>query len=689
MSKIKLAVDMTGNVDGKLQMVENAIKRIEKLNGTSIKIKVNDSQVDGLLRKLEQVNNNFSLKINTNSIKELEKSLKNLKLDINDSAFTELQRKLDGLKVKIDVDLAGDVLRQIEGLQGSTINLKVDTSDLDALEDRLSRLLENYLGEGSGGSGGVLGNAAQGGILAGLTGGSILTGAGVGAGVAMTGKAVLSDAEFDELYKRLRMSIGNEDDAKQLYSILKKVNRSGSVSDLNQLGDSGVALGGLLRNHDLNDNELEKLFQIESVFRNNYDVDSKELFNTLNGLMSKEGGDLDKYLNLLNKGFQSGTNNLRGDFLDSIQEFSDQYTAGGFTSDDMVNFYANSVKEGDWNTDGIGNTMLELVNNFSGLANLGNDNDMKDLRNNLDLIGLDWDKLIKKWKKGGPEAQSVLYDISKALLDTDKDTRRIVGTEIFGTPFEDHMDVILQSYIGGNSYLESFSDTVEDTIRQNLDSTFVQVESFKNNLNQLMANFGNELSEVIVPVLGGINSILESTNVWLEGVSEKSNVWRDILFNIIDPTGLIKDSFDFIGEILNGIDEDTNIWQSSLDVIGEKWDNILNKIKKIFELLKNGVVGGFDFLTEGFNGSSDSSLGFTDKLKNNSVMKFLFNLDDAKEQTETKVKNTGSVGNLPSRFNGLGGNNLNINNNSNLILSNGMMKNVIGNVNTRNNYLLR
>lgn len=686
MAKINLAVDLTGNIDGKLKLIENALKRISDVNGKNIKIRVNDSEVDSLLRKLDGITDNISLKINSNSIRELERSLGNLKINISDSQFNELKSKLDSLKINVDVDIANDVLSQIEGLNGGRIELRVDTSDLDALEDRLARILENYLGGGSGGSDSGIGdNAVQGGILSALTGGNILRGAGVGAGVALAGQSIATSADFDRLYRVLRSSVGSDENADRLYDVARNVFRSGSVNDLDSLGSSAGSFGTLLNSSNVSDGELESLLQFNSLFGEQFDFSAPELLNTLNTLVQREGESISYYLDLLTQGFQSGTNNLRGDFLDSIQEFLSQGDLAGFSSKDLVGLYANNVTSGLFNNDLSGNSLLEFVTNISELVKLGNDNDLVDLRNNLEGIGVDFVQVQSLFSNGGVDARKALQLIIDGLLETDEATRRIVGTEIFGTPFEDGGDALLASLSGGTEYLQSFSDSATAIINENLNSTDVQIQSFRNNLVSLSATFGGELSEGLVPILSVVNTLLESLNGYLSNVGDNTNFWRDAVLGVVDPTGVLKDSFDFIGQIINGIDDDTGFWASALDIVNEKWESILEKVQKVFNFVKDGFTNGIDSVGDLFSTDSDLNLG--DRLKSNSLTKFLFNLDDV-EQSETSVSPNSSAGNLSGRFSGLS-NNISVNSNSNLILSNGLMRQTIDNVNSRNNYLLR
>jgi len=240
---------------------------------------------------------------------------------------------------------------------------------------------------------------------------------------------------------------------------------------------------------------------------------------------------------------------------------------------------------------------------------------------------------MEDWEAGGDRAKKVTVDIAKALLEVDRNTRRVAGTELFKTPFEDHMDAILEAYVNGTGYLEQFSDTASDTINQDLETFNTQLNSFNNNMKALLGTFGGEFAEAAVPVLTGLNTLLGFINEKLADSGKESNYLKDVFFLMIDPTGQLRNLFDMIGNIINGIDDDTNVWGSAVKNVGDFFSGILETVKKIWGYVKEILGSGWDLLTTG------GGNGFTNYLKNNPISQFLFGTEG------NKSINTGSKGN--------------------------------------------
>lgn len=282
-------------------------------------------------------------------------------------------------------------------------------------------------------------------------------------------------------------------------------NFKGSIEDLyaQNLGegfqDIANALVQVQRTTKLSGSELEKTTKHALVLRDTFGYDVQESVRSADMLMRQFGVTSEQAYNLIAQGSQKGLDKT-GELLDSINEFTPQFNALGFTANEMFDFFSSGLDAGAWNLDKVGDLVKEFDNRLKDAGDTASREALASLFGEKQSI-----KMLDQISKGALSGADALDLILKKLAAIDRlDDRQTLGIAIMGTQYED----LGQKVVNSLTDVERQFDKTQQTMQQ--------IEELKHlSLTKDIQALGRELmTEVIIPIGEDLMPVLHDLTDW-------------------------------------------------------------------------------------------------------------------------------------------------------------------------------
>lgn len=214
--------------------------------------------------------------------------------------------------------------------------------------------------------------------------------------------------------------------------------------------------------------------------------------------------------NLLTQGQTNGTN-TQGDMLDSINEYSQAFASMGFTMEDTMGYLTNGLAAGARNTDLLGDAMNEfsiLSIEAGGTAEAS-----------FQALGLDANKMMQTFSKGGPAAKQSFRDIVSMISDIEDPVQQnTIGVGLFGTMFEE---------LGVKAF--SALDDVNTSFDQNKDSAANLFNSFTS-IGDSFQYFKRHIETgILIPIGQKLLPYLNMFGSWISSHQSKIAAFGDMV----------------------------------------------------------------------------------------------------------------------------------------------------------------
>ena len=172
---------------------------------------------------------------------------------------------------------------------------------------------------------------------------------------------------------------------------------------------------------------------------------------------------------------------MRGELLDTIEEYSADLSSLGLTGPQAMGALSASVKAGARNTDLAADALRELsIRGIDGT---------KATAAGFTALGLDADVMAQKLAAGGPSAQKATSEIIQALSGmSDPIAQEAAGVALFGTRYEElgpKAIAALDPATAGLTDYEGAAKKAGDTLNGNTASS---VEGFKRKASEMASN---------------------------------------------------------------------------------------------------------------------------------------------------------------------------------------------------------
>lgn len=255
--------------------------------------------------------------------------------------------------------------------------------------------------------------------------------------------------EGDKALAMLEARTGVTGDNLEGYGDIIREVYNGNYGD--SLGDVSETLSTVIQmTDDLDNASLTKVTKNSLALNDVFGFDTVESLRAVNSLVDQFGITSDQAYNLIVQGAQNGLNQ-NDDLLDTINEYAVQFKDAGYSADDMFNMLMNGAETGTWSVDKLGDAVKEFnIRMSDGTAN-----------EYLEQLGVDADKLVAQFNKGGPEAQKAIDTVMEAILNCDDATLQYqAGVGLFGTMWEDLGAETVASLMETKGAIDSNSDAM-------------------------------------------------------------------------------------------------------------------------------------------------------------------------------------------------------------------------------------
>lgn len=273
--------------------------------------------------------------------------------------------------------------------------------------------------------------------------------------------------------------------------------------------DAEAALEGVRRQWALNKNASDEantaIVKGAAAIASSYEgIDFTELIQETNEIASELNVSNENALALVNSLLKAG---FPPEQLDIIAEYGQQLRRAGYEAEDIQAIFAAGVETGTWNID---NLLDGLKEGRIRLAEFGQEvpKATKELLENTNISAKQLQEWGKAVAKGGEEGHTAMQQVVQALANVkDETTKNMLGTQIFGTMWEDQGENIIETLMNIDENLmttEENQQNLNDTIeRLNADPAVKMQQAFQ------------DLKTASEPLLGVIADVVSKIAEWV------------------------------------------------------------------------------------------------------------------------------------------------------------------------------
>lgn len=448
--------------------------------------------------------------------------------------------------------------------------------------------------------------------IAGGLDGTALAWLGVGAAAVSVGsKAVGTATEMDQAMNEYLASTGRgKEETERYQQVLENIYGNNYGESFEDIADAMSQVNKQLG--DMDDESLQTITESAFALRDTFDYDVSESTRAAKALMENFGTDGEKAMGLIAKGAQNGLD-FSGELLDSISEYSGQFSRVGLDADDMFKIFQVGADTGAWNLDKIGDAVKEL-----GIRVIDGSDTTKE---GFETIGLDADEMAEKFAAGGESAKEAFEQTIDALAGVeDPLAQNTAGVDLFGTMWEDlGPEVVTQlASIGDEAYataddMESLKDVKYDDLGSAMDGLKRNLELLLVPLGQALIPLLTMLAQSVLPLVTGVlQPVLELFAALLEPILQLISAALQPLIEVA--TALISSALQplmdtltvltsVFGEMINGITTTVTggienlktIFNSLTDflknVFTGNWKGAWENVKTIFKTIADSFKG--------------------------------------------------------------------------------------------------
>lgn len=236
--------------------------------------------------------------------------------------------------------------------------------------------------------------------------------------------------------------------------------------------------------------ELQYMTESAIGLRDTFGYDVNESIRSVDTMMDNFGITSEEAFNLLAQGQQNGLDKS-GEMLDTINEYSSQFGALGFTVDDMFETMNSGLEGGAWNLDKVGDAVKEF--------NIRAKDGSKSTSEAFQALDMDAGKMAETFAKGGPAAQDAFQTVVKEISAIEDPIKRNeIGVALFGTQFED-LEVKAFSALGNTG--TKFDQTVDSMERINAVKYDTPMQAIAGIGRQLEVGIVQPIMQMVMPAI--------------------------------------------------------------------------------------------------------------------------------------------------------------------------------------------
>ena len=365
-----------------------------------------------------------------------------------------------------------------------------------------------------------IGKAAK--VAAGVTAAAATT-----VGVA----AVKSYTEHEQAVNSMAAATGAAgEELEHLQAAMEGVYQNNFGDSLQDAADAVAMVDRNLKN--ISPDEIQEATEAALALQDTFEYGVEESTRAAAAITKNFGGSAKEAFSLIAAGAQNGLD-YSGELIDTINEYSSQFSKLGFTADGMFQLLQSGADSTAWNLDKVGDAIKE----FSIRAIDGSDTTVQAFKD----LGYNANAMMETFAGGGEDANKAFFDVLNTLMDMDDQVKRdALGVSLFGTMWEDLGTEAMQAMADASTAAYDTQGALEqiNSVRYNdLESA---MQGVKRQAEGILWTIGEQLEPYI---LDGLNFLSATVIPNVQTAVEKLGGY--VQSNVI-PT--IKTAAQWIGE---------------------------------------------------------------------------------------------------------------------------------------------
>lgn len=324
--------------------------------------------------------------------------------------------------------------------------------------------------------------------------------------------------EWQEATNQVASSTGAA--GKELESLrgaMERVYADNFGEDVADVADAVALVDRNLAN--LDQEGLTKATEGALALRDAFEYEVEESTRAAEAIRKNFGTSVEDAFSLIAAGAQNGLD-YSGELIDTINEYSSQFSKLGFTADGMFNLLQSGADSTAWNLDKVGDAIKE----FSIRAIDGSDTTVSAFED----LGYNAEKIMATFAAGGEGANTAFFEVLNTLMDVDDQVKRdALGVSLFGTMWEDLGVEAMQAMADASSAAYDTQGALE------------QINQVKyNDLDSALQGIRRQMEVDLLPAADAVHqSLMDSMPEITAAMGEMSPVIAEIAEDFADWAG--------------------------------------------------------------------------------------------------------------------------------------------------------
>ena len=307
------------------------------------------------------------------------------------------------------------------------------------------------------------------------------------------------------------------EELENLRDVMENVYADNFGEDVADVADAVALVDRNMAN--LDKNGLTNATEGALALRDAFEYDVAESTRAAEAIRKNFGSSAEEAFSLIAAGAQNGLD-YSGELIDTINEYSSQFSKLGFTADGMFNLLQSGADSTAWNLDKVG----DAIKKFSIRAIDGSDTTVAAFKD----LGYNAEEIMATFAAGGEGANEAFFDVINTLLDVDDQVKRdALGVALFGTMWEDLGVEAMEAMAGA-------SQAAYDT-----EGALEQINQVRyNDLDSALQGIGRQMEVSLLPAADAVyQSLMDNMPEITEAMEEVSPVIAEIAEDFADWAG--------------------------------------------------------------------------------------------------------------------------------------------------------
>ena len=307
------------------------------------------------------------------------------------------------------------------------------------------------------------------------------------------------------------------EELENLRDVMENVYADNFGEDVTDVADAVALVDRNMAN--LDKNGLTNATEGALALRDAFEYDVAESTRAAEAIRKNFGSSAEEAFSLIAAGAQNGLD-YSGELIDTINEYSSQFSKLGFTADGMFNLLQSGADSTAWNLDKVGDAIKE----FSIRAIDGSDTTVAAFKD----LGYNAEEIMATFAAGGEGANEAFFDVINTLMDVDDQVKRdALGVALFGTMWEDLGVEAMEAMAGA-------SQAAYDT-----EGALEQINQVRyNDLDSALQGIGRQMEVSLLPAADAVyQSLMDNMPEITEAMEEVSPVIAEIAEDFADWAG--------------------------------------------------------------------------------------------------------------------------------------------------------